>query len=150
MVERSMVESYSSFAKGLAIVSTGAVVAMSAVALVANLLGGVLITAFLIVCLAGFLKVLAFAFEPTALMTYSGEPEREPEEWVEAYASHFEGETKLPATPDRILPESGNQDLVATARIIGGSPTQKRVPVDEVEAERRKEDREWADMFRAL
>lgn len=157
-----MAGNYGPFVKGTVVTSTATCIILIIAAVIANPLGGMIMAAFLIVVLALFLKALTFAFEPQNLPTYSAranQPPKDmsPEEWVTRYVNHFDDlPTKTPEASNRILGGSSNRDLVVTARIIGASA----LPVNVLDSwqqestnkseEKRKEDTEWADMFRAL
>ena len=152
-----MAVKYGKFPRGLAIGSGVFAIYLAGAALISAPLGfvGSAIILFLWGC---FLKLIAFGYEPQHFRIIEEEPKKEkpplqkldPEEfpdWSEIVAS-IQSVPDSAEGPDRILPES-NRGQVAQSRVIGQDPHQDSREVDS-EAEERREDKEWANMLRAL
>lgn len=120
----------------------------------------------IVMCLwVGFAKVIHFAYEPSEIMTWDNEDAKrearaerdaqraevsDPGEWAGQIAQAVyadEKKRKVEPSSSRILGSTQGQQ--ASSRLLGAkypAYQEKSNP----EAEQRKEDSEWADMFRAL
>jgi hypothetical protein len=119
---------------------------------------GLVMSAFALVVWTGLTRLILFACESDLLETIPGPPapprapvvsdDVYPPEVVEAMLRTLAGHKQV--AHDRIL-HGANRSLVAQARIIAQPRTNRGVQdFSTPDAEERREDREWAEMFRAL
>jgi len=102
-----------------------------------------------------FLKVLTFAYEPEHFKVITGEekPEKPPLQDLEpnqladwsSIASSIQSAPSQEEPSGRVLAGTMRKQ-VAHDRVIGKSQSESKTP-EQIE---REEDKEWADMFRAL
>ncbi len=148
-----MAVKYGKFPRGLAIGSGIVAIYLAGAALVSHLLGfvGSAIILFLWGCL---LKLIAFGYEPQYFRIIEEEVKKEKPPLQELGPKEFPDWSEIVASiqsvpdpaggPDRILLAS-NRGQVAQNRVIGQDPQET-----DPEADERREDKEWANMFRAL
>lgn len=158
-----MVGNYGLFPKFLAIGSSSVAVLAMLTGLATNFLGGLVVSVLVLMFLAAFLNLIAFLFEPQVISQFpepKTRPSRRDSEAVDpdqpADVSSLVQVIKAPtaearAKADRIL-QGANRSLVAQARVINqpSSVREAKQTFESQDAVERREDQEWAEMFRAL
>lgn len=156
-----MVGNYGLFPRVLVALASVIAIVVALVSFASGFVSGLLMSALTLAVWTGLCRLILFGFESNVLSTYPNpkvKVEKDPDPVVsddvyppkvaEAMLRTLAGDTK--EAKDRIL-QGANRSLVAQARIISQPASNRGTPSPSPQdATERREDQEWADMFRAL